>query len=207
MRISRTLVPTLAVVAIATAGCGGSKQDKGVAKKPSPTTSSAQAVADVSWQPTVVVGSPAKAGACRLVNSRIGGKALQLPDKRCTPGGAATDVKQTLVASTTCKPAYVSSRVPDRRAMTAASEKVFAAYGIPASARSNYTVQFLVPSSLGGAFSYQNLWPVPKTGATPSVKSGIDDWAKRVVCRGTTGLDYARHLVSADWPSALKYIG
>jgi hypothetical protein len=41
--------------------------------------------------------------------------------------------------------------------------RVYEAYGVPASERSNYTVDHLIPLSIGGSNAFENLWPEHKS--------------------------------------------
>ncbi|NAZ83442.1 hypothetical protein GTR02_16610 [Kineococcus sp. R8] len=118
-----------------------------------------------------------------------------LPDATTTPGSVFADVTQADL----CGPRY-SAGV--RRERSADGDEVRTAYGVDGD-RSAYSVDHLVPVSLGGDNRVANLWPQPRDGQFAlAAKDTLEGHLRGLVCQGTVPLEEARTAIAQDWRAA-----
>jgi hypothetical protein len=124
-----------------------------------------------------------------------------LPDLVVTPGEAQNislaEVKK--LASGTA----LASNIP-----TDVKRAVYGAYGLSVDEK-NYTLDHLIPLSLGGSNSAKNLWPHSRKGSfwTVEKKLKLEKRVYRLVCAGRLPLVAARQEVASNWAKAYrKYI-
>src|SRR4029450_8073014 len=84
-----------------------------------------------------------------------------LPDSTRTPGAISEKVTQENIGQTICGSGYTKTV---RKVSAKTKAKVYAAYKVPKKDRSKYTIDHLIPVSLGGNNSTKNLWPEPEKG-------------------------------------------
>ncbi len=118
-----------------------------------------------------------------------------LPNPATTPGAiGSSDPGAVCVRgySRTVRPAYT----PEWKRFRAS---VFRAYGIPHDQWRNYTVDHLVPLSIGGApEDLLNAWPEPKIEAKE--KDGVEDALLAAACyRHTLTLHDAQAAIARNW--------
>jgi hypothetical protein len=87
--------------------------------------------------------------------------------------------------------------------------KVFELYKIRTEATTPHNIDHLIPVSLGGSNSIENLWPQPLAGEwNYNQKNELERRLRRLVCRGELDLATAQREISTDWVSAYKkYLG
>jgi hypothetical protein len=124
-----------------------------------------------------------------------------LPDPVVTPGEAQNislvEVKK--LASGAAR----ASNIP-----TDVKRAVYGAYGLSVDEK-NYTLDHLIPLSLGGSNSARNLWPHSRKGSfwTVEKKLKLEKRVYRLVCAGRLPLVTARQEVASNWAKAYrKYI-
>ena len=146
--------------------------------------------------PGVVTGT--LAGPC---NARDNG---ELPDRRCTPGGADPRVTQSDIDSTICVTGY-TARVRPSESQTEAFKlaEAYPAYGIASGAPSE--LDHLVPLELGGSNDAANLWP--EVGSLPNPKDEVENALHNAVCDGKVGLRAAQRAIAANWLTAERTLG
>jgi len=121
---------------------------------------------------------------------------LPLPDPRLTPGRVAdSDIKDI------CFPGYDENQgyldPGDVR-------ETFNRYHIPAPLRLHrFVVDRLLPVSLGGASSLDNLWAIPLEAVRR--KRAIEEALQQAVCSGIVPLAEAQHRMLADWRTAVTW--
>jgi hypothetical protein len=140
----------------------------------------------------------------RSVAEGVGGEGAVrvLPDRRLTPGATvAIDI------SDMCKMGYAASV---RDVGPELRSEVFREYGLFWGHRRDYEIDHLVPLSLGGQNSIQNLWPESRVTHpwNARVKDLLEDVLHREVCAGRVSLEEAQEAIRTDWVAAYrKYIG
>ena len=124
-----------------------------------------------------------------------------LPDPVVTPGEAQNislaEVKK--LASGAAR----ASNIP-----TDVKRAVYGAYGLSVDEK-NYTLDHLIPLSLGGSNSAKNLWPHSRKGSfwTVEKKVKLEKRVYRLVCAGRLPLVAARQEVASNWAKAYrKYV-
>ena len=128
----------------------------------------------------------------------------ELPDRRCTPGGADPRVTQSDIDSTICLTGY-TARVRPPASQTEAFKfgDAYPAYGITSGATSE--LDHLVPLELGGSNDEANLWP--EVGSLPNPKDEIENTLHHAVCDGKVGLRVAQRAIAANWLTAEHVLG
>jgi hypothetical protein len=124
-----------------------------------------------------------------------------LPDPVVTPG-EAKNISLTEVK----KLASATARVPN--IPTDVKRAVYGAYGLSVDEK-NYTLDHLIPLSLGGSNSAKNLWPHSRKGSfwTIEKKLTLEKRVYRLVCAGRLPLVAARQEVASNWAKAYrKYV-
>jgi hypothetical protein len=84
--------------------------------------------------------------------------------------------------------------------------QVFREYGLPASSRNEYEVDYLITPGLGGSNDIRNLWPEPysSTEWNAHVKDLLESYLHQQVCEGKMSLAAAQNEIAADWIDAYK---
>ncbi len=84
-------------------------------------------------------------------------------------------------------------------------QAVFREYGVPASSRKDYELDYLITPELGGVDSIQNLWPQPHSSIwNARVKDQLEDQLHQLVCQGKVQLATAQSDIASDWIAAYK---
>jgi hypothetical protein len=124
-----------------------------------------------------------------------------MPNPKLTPGTTLKVSKDDL-----CGSRYKSA---DRSIPISLKRKVFDLYGIRADNPTPFNVDHLIPVSLGGSNSIENLWPQPLSGEwSYHKKNQLEHRLHKLVCRGELDLAKAQQEISTDWVSAYKkYLG
>ncbi len=115
------------------------------------------------------------------------------PDSRLTPGSvASTDVNAICNAS-----GHGHAHIPG-----ATQAEVYARYGLafppPMHA---YSLDSLVPLSLGGAPTADNLWPAKVDGTGFHQKQQLTQRLRLLVCSGQLDLETVQRRIATDWYS------
>ena len=86
------------------------------------------------------------------------------------------------------------------------AQRVFQAYGLPASTRGSYELDYLITPDLGGADDERNLWPEPyaSTDWNAHVKDELENRLHTMVCDGQIDLATAQKDIATDWIAAYK---
>jgi hypothetical protein len=84
----------------------------------------------------------------------------------------------------------------------AATEVVWAEYGIAQAQRHLYSVDHLVPLVLDGSNAAQNLWPQPTAGVRAKTRTG--NALHALVCAGSMTLGQAQRLIEQNWVAAYR---
>jgi len=124
-----------------------------------------------------------------------------LPDPVVTPGEA-----QNISLAEVKKLASGAARVSN--ISTDVKRAVYGAYGLSVDEK-NYTLDHLIPLSLGGSNSAKNLWPHSRKGSfwTVEKKLKLEKRVYRLVCAGRLPLVAARQEVASNWARAYrKYV-
>ncbi len=100
-----------------------------------------------------------------------------------------------------CAKDYVKTTTAVR---AVAATDVFRAYGLDAkTAKASYKIDRLIPVSLGGNGTIQNVWPQPDAAVNGfKAKNDLEVHLRKLVCSGTITLDAATSALSADWYAA-----
>ncbi len=125
-------------------------------------------------------------------------EASGLPEKLLTPGVASAVSVENLCSN--------SNAENDPPLSSALEQAVFKEYGLPASSKDHYRVDYLISPSLGGTDDIQNLWPEPYalTSWDSRVKDELEDRLHALVCEGKLPLETAQKELAADWIAAYK---
>jgi hypothetical protein len=110
-----------------------------------------------------------------------------LPDLKKTPGDIVPGIMLSWVCNKWC-----DSTPPSIQIIT----KVYKSYGIQISDKS-YSINKLVPASLGGSNDIKNLWPIKATDLYSKKKVEKDLF--RCVCNGLMPLKEAQSILIMNW--------
>ena len=124
-----------------------------------------------------------------------------LPDPKLTPGAVLTTD-----AAVICRPGYARSV---RRTSGSLKHRIYLEYGITQK-NGRYEIDHLVPLSIGGADTRENLWPESHDTKpwNADVKDRLENYLHVEVCAGQIALADAQEAVAADWIAAYrKYMG
>ncbi len=125
---------------------------------------------------------------------------VSIPRHNLTPGAVTTTDTGTV-----CNLAPAATSVPIPVAL---QSEVDSAYGLTdQSAQNKYILTYLVPISLGGAVTQQNVWPASVQGTGFFQKIQLDHILKNLVCRRFLTLKQAQRALERNWYLAwLKYV-
>lgn len=150
---------------------------------------------------------PASSGT--VVEDRVVGVGIVLPDRSATPGAINRRVTQSNIGSTICRSGYTASIRPDSSYTTALKRRQLqAGYKFHHdSSVSDYEEDHLISLELGGsAVSPRNLWPEPylaKEGAW--AKDKLENRLHALVCDGTITLRTAQRAIAGNWWAAYRH--
>jgi hypothetical protein len=124
-------------------------------------------------------------------------EAIALPRRTLTPGST-----RTVQVADLCSNEYLDNDPPVNPSL---EQAVFEEYGVPASSKRNYALDYLITPELGGADNIQNLWPQPYSSTwNARVKDRLEDHLHELVCQGKVQLTTAQNDISSDWIAAYK---
>ncbi len=133
-----------------------------------------------------------------------------LPDPRCTPGAIDVSISQGNLATTICSYGFIESLRPSFSLSEPAKYSLMKSYGYGGFRLHNYELDHLVPLELGGASTFQNLWPelndYPAPGYLNS-KDEVENSLHRAVCDGQISLQEAQDAIASNWVTALNVLG
>lgn len=119
-----------------------------------------------------------------------------LPDPVLTPG-AVRSVDRAEI----CRPGYSKSV---RNTSRETKEEIYRKYGVVKDHR-RYKIDHLVPLSIGGADSAENLWPSPLFGGfNGRDKDRLELQLYRLVCHEGHDVRQAQNDIRTDWTAAYK---
>jgi len=184
-RISAFLLACTSAVTLA--GCGHSQVHRQVAAAPPAVPGLDTAGPDLAG-----VNIPA------IVVPNLSGP-VSRPNARLTPGAVAVTsirVVCTQLAEVRAAPAY------------AMQTHVYDEYGLTNPAlQHKYSLDYLVPLSLGGSTSLANIWPAALKGVGFFQKQQLNHVLVELVCHGAVRLATAQQLIARDWYGAwLRYV-
>jgi hypothetical protein len=121
-----------------------------------------------------------------------------LPERRLTPG-----VVHPIRVEDLCGSPGLSNDPPLSPSL---EQAVFTEYGLPASSKNHYEVDYLISPSLGGTEDIRNLWPQPSstTSWDARVKDELENHLHTLVCQGKLPLETAQKEIAGDWIEAYK---
>lgn len=143
----------------------------------------------VRSSPSAPTSQPARIKAPPRVPKRL----ISLPLRSVTPGA----VSQTDVNAVCSSPLRQHIR-PSRTILI----QVYNDYGLqlPSSgAASDYQIDYLVPLTLGGSASRENIWPIAIRGVGYSDKVKLTSTLRTKVCRGELKLSYVQRQFERNW--------
>jgi len=192
------LLLLLAALVLAGAGCAdGAGGGSASPSKAAATASSGHTPAATSPRRRAVRRHARKP---RHRTRRRGVPAVDVPDRRLTPGAALT-----ARAARVCVSGYAASvrDVPESE-----KDAVYARDGV-AHVPYRHEVDHLVSLELGGSNAIVNLWPEPYAGRWGArTKDLLEDRLHDLVCSGRLRLAYAQRIEARDWVSAYRrYVG
>jgi hypothetical protein len=124
-------------------------------------------------------------------------EAIALPRRTLTPGFA-----RTVQIEDVCSSEDLDNDPPVSPSL---EQAVFKEYGVPASSRKDYELDYLITPALGGVDSIQNLWPQPYSSTwNARVKDQLEDHLHELVCQGKVKLATAQSDIAFDWVAAYK---
>ena len=133
-----------------------------------------------------------------------------LPDPECTPGAIDVSISQGNLGATICSYGFIESLRPPFNVSEPAKYSLMKSYGYGGFRLHNYELDHLVPLELGGASTFQNLWPelndYPAPGYLNS-KDEVENSLHRAVCDGQISLQEAQDAIASNWVTALNVLG
>ena len=124
-------------------------------------------------------------------------EAIALPRRTLTPGST-----HAVRVADLCGNQHLDNDPPVNPSL---EQAVFKEYGVPASLKKNYELDYLITPALGGADNIQNLWPQPYSSTwNARVKDQLEDHLHELVCRGKVQLATAQDDIASDWIAAYK---
>lgn len=135
------------------------------------------------------------------------GDGRPLPDRSCTPGVVAADVRPDTRATTICKAGWTATIRPPTSQTTPLERRLLAAYHQPPEP-ARFELDHLVPLSLGGhPTDVANLWPQLNDRAGGNTKDDVEGVLQRAVCAGRVPLADAQVAIATDWTTARIRLG
>jgi hypothetical protein len=123
--------------------------------------------------------------------------AIVLPRRTLTPGGT-----RAVQVADLCGNQDLDNDPPVNPSL---EQEVFKEYGVPASSKKDYELDYLITPALGGADSIQNLWPQSYSSTwNARVKDQLEDHLHEMVCQGKVQLATAQNDIASDWIEAYK---
>jgi len=116
-----------------------------------------------------ILGALFVVGVVGLAASTVGGGEVKVPNPRFTNPHFCT------LGDRDFKEYRYSQRVPvcNRNVTYSLRKKIYRLYGVPKEFRKDYTIDHLVPLSLGGSNDIKNLWPQPKRQLTAPLETKL----------------------------------
>jgi hypothetical protein len=125
-------------------------------------------------------------------------EAIALPRSTLTPGSARAVELADLCSNQ-------DDLDNDPPVSPSVEEAVFKEYGVPASSKKDYALDYLITPALGGVDSIQNLWPQPYSSTwNARVKDQLEDHLHELVCQGKVQLATAQSEMASNWIAAYK---
>jgi hypothetical protein len=122
---------------------------------------------------------------------------IALPRRTLTPGST-----QVVQVEALCSNQDLENDPPVNPSL---EQAVFNEYGVPASSRNDYELDYLITPALGGVDNIQNLWPQPYSSPwNARVKDQLEDHLHELVCQGKVQLATAQNDIASDWIAAYK---
>jgi Putative zinc-finger len=124
-------------------------------------------------------------------------EAIALPRRTLTPGST-----RAVQVADLCSSQDLDNDPPVTPSL---EQAVFKEYGVPASSKKDYELDYLITPALGGVDSIQNLWPQPYSSTwNARVKDQLEDQLHELVCQGKVQLATAQSDIAFDWIAAYK---
>jgi hypothetical protein len=124
-------------------------------------------------------------------------EAIALPRRTLTPGSA-----RAVEVADLCSSQDLDNDPPVSPSL---EQAVLKEYGVPASSRKDYELDYLITPALGGVDSIQNLWPQPYSSTwNARVKDQLEDHLHELVCQGKVQLATAQSDIASNWIAAYK---
>ncbi len=124
-------------------------------------------------------------------------EAIALPRRTLTPGSA-----RTVQVAELCSTQDLDNDPPVNPSL---EQAVFEEYGVPASSKKDYELDYLITPELGGVDSIRNLWPQPYSSTwNARVKDQLEDHLHELVCQGKVQLETAQSDIASNWIAAYK---
>jgi hypothetical protein len=175
-------------------------EESAQARRSRSVTSVAQQLVSASLAFLLVVGGAwaiRHIGGERSSSDNRTAESIALPRRALTPGSI-----QVVRVEALC-----SNQSPDNDPPVNPSleQAVFKEYGVPASSKKDYELDYLITPALGGADNIQNLWPEPYSFTwNARVKDQLEDHLHTLVCQGKIQLATAQNDIASDWIAAYK---
>ena len=130
--------------------------------------------------------------------SGLGSDAAFVPDRRLTPGLAAS-----VTLADVC-PAESSELIA--AVDPALADEVFRLHGVVDPRPRSFEIDYLIPPELGGATDVRNLWPQPYNVSpwNAYAKDALEDSLLQAVCERRMTLEAAQRALAEDWIAAYK---
>jgi anti-sigma factor RsiW len=133
----------------------------------------------------------------RFSFNAMNAEAIALPRRTLTPGS----IRAVQVADL-CSTQDLDNDPPVSPSL---EQAVFEEYGVPASSKKDYELDYLITPALGGVDSIQNLWPQPYSSTwNARVKDQLEDHLHTLVCQGKVQLTTAQSDIASNWIAAYK---
>ena len=124
-------------------------------------------------------------------------EAIALPRRTLTPGST-----RAVQVADLCSTQDLDNDPPVSPSL---EQAVFEEYGVPASSKKDYELDYLITPALGGVDSIQNLWPQPYSSTwNARVKDQLEDHLHTLVCQGKVQLATAQSDIASNWIAAYK---
>jgi hypothetical protein len=124
-------------------------------------------------------------------------EAIALPRRTLTPGST-----RAVQVADLCSTQDLDNDPPVSPSL---EQAVFEEYGVPASSKKDYELDYLITPALGGVDSIQNLWPQPYSSTwNARVKDQLEDHLHELVCQGKVQLTTAQSDIASNWIAAYK---